>query len=60
MDLQQINPEIFGNPEEIKAHLSEYLEALRESPKAEARAKSTPTEKRKFLQKRTEGRTEFL
>ena len=26
---------IFGNPEEIKRHFSEYLEALRESPKAD-------------------------
>lgn len=30
-----INPEIFGDPEAIKAHLSEYLEELRNSPKAE-------------------------
>lgn len=30
-----VNPAIFGNPEEIKKHFSEYLEALRESPKAD-------------------------
>ena len=30
-----VNPAIFGNPEEIKRHFSEYLEALRESPKAD-------------------------
>ena len=30
-----INPAIFGDPAEIKAHLSAYLEALRNSPKAE-------------------------
>ena len=30
-----INPAMFGNPDDIKRHFSEYLEALRESPKAE-------------------------
>ena len=30
-----IDPHIFGDPEAIKAHLSEYLEAIRQSPKAE-------------------------
>ena len=30
-----INPAIFGDPADIKAHLSGYLEALRNSPKAE-------------------------
>ena len=30
-----IDPAIFGDPEGIKAHLSGYLEALRNSPKAE-------------------------
>lgn len=30
-----INPEIFGDAEAIKKHFSEYLEELRESPKAE-------------------------
>ena len=30
-----IDPAIFGDPESIKAHLSGYLEALRNSPKAE-------------------------
>ncbi|MBR5468540.1 MAG: Ldh family oxidoreductase [Firmicutes bacterium] len=29
-----INPNLFGNPEEIKAHFSAYLEELRQSPKA--------------------------
>ena len=30
-----IDPAIFGDAEGIKAHLSNYLKALRESPKAE-------------------------
>ena len=30
-----INPAFFGDPREIRAHLSKYLEELRESPKAE-------------------------
>jgi len=30
-----INPEYFGNPEDIKAHLSKFLQELRETPKAE-------------------------
>ena len=30
-----INPAVFGNPDEIRKHFSDYLEALRESPKAE-------------------------
>ena len=30
-----IDPAIFGNAEDIKAHFSEYLETLRQSPKAE-------------------------
>ena len=29
-----INPAFFGDPNEIKAHFSEYLTELRESPKA--------------------------
>ena len=29
-----INPAFFGNPEDIKAHFSQYLTELRESPKA--------------------------
>ncbi|MCI8342225.1 MAG: Ldh family oxidoreductase [Firmicutes bacterium] len=29
-----INPNIFGNPDDIKAHLSNFLEELRQSPKA--------------------------
>ena len=47
-----INPEIFGNPTEIKAHLSEYLEALRESPKAEGESQIyTHGEKEIFAEK---------
>ena len=30
-----INPNLFGDPEEIKAHFSKFLEELRQSPKAE-------------------------
>ena len=30
-----INPAIFGNPDDIRAHFNEYLRELRESPKAE-------------------------
>ena len=30
-----IDPAIFGNADDIKAHFSEYLETLRQSPKAE-------------------------
>ena len=30
-----INPAIFGNPDDIRAHFSAYLQELRESPKAE-------------------------
>ena len=30
-----IDPKIFGDPAEIRAHLSEYLEEIRRSPKAE-------------------------
>lgn len=30
-----IDPAIFGNAEDIKAHFSEFLETLRQSPKAE-------------------------
>lgn len=32
-----INPAMFGDPAEIKKHFSEYLEALRQSPKAEGK-----------------------
>lgn len=35
MDLQQLILPIFGNAEDIKAHFSEFLETLRQSPKAE-------------------------
>ena len=30
-----VNPAVFGDPEAIKKHFSDYLEALRESPKAD-------------------------
>ena len=32
-----VNPAVFGDPEAIKKHFSEYLEALRESPKADGK-----------------------
>ena len=34
-----IDPSIFGDAQGIKAHLSTYLEALRNSPKAEGQAR---------------------
>lgn len=32
-----VNPAIFGDPEEIREHFSQYLETLRNSPKAEGK-----------------------
>jgi len=32
-----IDPAIFGDPEKIKQHFSDYLEAVRESPKADGK-----------------------
>lgn len=34
-----INPNLFGDPEAIKAHFSTYLEELRQSPKAEGQTR---------------------
>lgn len=34
-----INPNLFGDPESIKAHFSTYLEELRQSPKAEGQTR---------------------
>lgn len=51
-----VNPAIFGNPEEIKRHFSEYLEALRESPKADGAERSIHTEKKKCCRKRPSGK----
>lgn len=34
-----VNPAVFGDPEAIKKHFSDYLEALRESPKADGAEK---------------------
>lgn len=34
-----INPALFGDPEQIKAHLSEFLREMRESPKAEGQTR---------------------
>ena len=34
-----INPNLFGNPDDIKAHLSKFLEELRQSPKAEGQTR---------------------
>lgn len=34
-----INPAVFGNPDEIRKHFSDFLEALRESPKAEGKSR---------------------
>ena len=34
-----ISPDLFGDPEEIRAHLSEYLEELRASPKADGQTR---------------------
>lgn len=34
-----INPNLFGDPETIKAHFSTYLEELRQSPKAEGQTR---------------------
>ena len=34
-----INPAYFGNPEDIKKHFSQYLQELRESPKADGQEK---------------------
>ena len=47
-----INPACFGNPDEIRKHFSEYLEALRESPKAEGESRIyTHGEKEVFAEK---------
>lgn len=47
-----INPACFGNPAEIRKHFSEYLEALRESPKAEGESRIyTHGEKEVFAEK---------
>ena len=35
MDLLPFDPAIFGNADDIRAHFSEYLETLRQSPKAD-------------------------
>lgn len=45
-----VNLEFFGNAEEIKKHLSVFLDELRNSPKADGKEKSIPTVKKKFLQ----------
>ena len=34
-----INPNLFGDPEEIKKHFSTFLQELRESPKAEGQTR---------------------
>ena len=34
-----MNPAFFGDPETIKKHLSTYMQALRESPKAEGQTR---------------------
>lgn len=47
-----MNPAIFGDAEAIRKHLSEYLEALRESPKADGKARIyTHGEKEIFAEK---------
>ena len=47
-----INPAYFGNPDEIRKHFSEYLEALRESPKADGKDRIyTHGEKEVFAEK---------
>ena len=48
-----IDPAAFGDPQAIRRHFSEYLEALRESPKAEGKERIyTHGEKRSFGRKR--------
>ena len=37
-----IDPAAFGDPQAIRRHFSEYLEALRESPKAEGKEHGLP------------------
>ena len=52
-----IDPAIFGNADDIKAHFSEYLETLRQSPKAEgAEQIYTHGEKEIMAEKRTQGK----
>ena len=47
-----IDPSVFGDPEAIRKHFSEYLEALRESPKAEGKDRIyTHGEKEIFAEK---------
>ena len=52
MDLLPLIPAIFGNADDIRAHFSEYLETLRQSPKAEgAEQIYTHGEKEVFAEK---------
>ena len=52
MDFAAIDPAIFGNADDIRAHFSEYLETLRQSPKAEgAEQIYTHGEKEVFAEK---------
>ena len=47
-----IDPAAFGDPAAIRKHFSDYLEALRESPKAEGKDRIYTHGEKKSLQKR--------
>ena len=53
-----IDPAIFGNADDIRAHFSEYLETLRQSQKAQSRF--ILMVRRKYLQKKSAERMAFL
>ena len=55
-----IDPAIFGNADDIRAHFSEYLETLRQSPKAEGAEQIYTHGERKYLQKKSAERMAFL
>ncbi len=55
-----INPAAFGDPDAIRKHFSEYLEALRESPKADGQDTYLYTRReRSSWLKKTEKRMAF-
>lgn len=56
-----IDPAIFGDPEKIKQHFSDYLEAVRESPKADGKDRIyTHGEKEILAEKRQKEKTVSL
>ena len=55
-----IDPAIFGDPEKIKQHFSDYLEAVRESPKADGKDRIYTHGEKEILAEKTEEKTVSL